>query len=490
MSVVGKLNIEIDQNLPEYRNEADLIFEEYDDEYTSPFKKRTLIDTIKATITDPRNAKGQIYSFSHLVVVVAVAITQGYTDCEDIHTFCEENWWLFSELFFSEAPPSSSTFRRIIAGIDKDQLEECLSIWIKSFRTLVPYRTKDGKIIISPDGKALRAATKKSEGEFTRYIINAFIAGIGIDLKVHKIEKKSNEQKEFPDFIEKYPDGKVIITGDAAATTENMVTQVLGKSWDYFLSLKANQRNLFDAVVYTFNKYEELIEKEEENSGLQRDTGSSNYDCTGPSSNNDDSQAKPDRSDNSDTENDCHDQECTGQNNNCPAWLLPYLNKLDFTEIYTEEDRSRRTIKRCRILRNPQTLLEQFGLTDKNIYKSIESIIMIEREQEMKVKGVYKTTITRRYYISSLKDITPEDSLQIRRFHWSVENNHWLIDCNLGEDLQTMKKGNAIENLALFRRFFLLLHKSDPDYSKEPLKKYIIHCQANVGEIINLFCTA
>lgn len=72
-----------------------------------------------------------------------------------------------------------------------------------------------------------------------------------------------------------------------------------------------------------------------------------------------------------------------------------------------------------------------------------------------------RTTVERRYYISSL----PADAQQLAeavRGHWGIENQlHWVLDVAFREDESRIRTGNAAENMALVRRIALNLLKHD-----------------------------
>lgn len=75
---------------------------------------------------------------------------------------------------------------------------------------------------------------------------------------------------------------------------------------------------------------------------------------------------------------------------------------------------------------------------------------LIEITTRRKVKE--KTSMERRYYISS-SAMTAEKAMGIIRSHWGIENNlHWTMDVTFREDDCTVSTGNAAENFALFRR--------------------------------------
>jgi predicted transposase YbfD/YdcC len=72
-----------------------------------------------------------------------------------------------------------------------------------------------------------------------------------------------------------------------------------------------------------------------------------------------------------------------------------------------------------------------------------------------------KTTIERRYYISSLS-LSAQKFSQIIRGHWRIENQlHWILSVAFHEDDSRIRKDNAPENLAVIRHIALNLLKQD-----------------------------
>lgn len=94
---------------------------------------------------------------------------------------------------------------------------------------------------------------------------------------------------------------------------------------------------------------------------------------------------------------------------------------------------------------------------DKPLWKGLRSIGMVESIR--KIKG--KSTIERRYYLSSL----PLDAARFAkavRGHWGVENSlHWSLDVTFREDDNRARTKNAAQNLASLRRIAINLIKKD-----------------------------
>jgi len=94
---------------------------------------------------------------------------------------------------------------------------------------------------------------------------------------------------------------------------------------------------------------------------------------------------------------------------------------------------------------------------DQGLWKGLKSFGMVESIRS--IKG--KSTLERRYYLSSL----PLDAKRFGeavRGHWGVENSlHWSLDVTFREDDSRARARNAAQNLATLRRMALNLIKKD-----------------------------
>ena len=88
-------------------------------------------------------------------------------------------------------------------------------------------------------------------------------------------------------------------------------------------------------------------------------------------------------------------------------------------------------------------------------WPTIRSIIAVERHRTIDGKGTVDTS----YYVSSL---SPKHKLlgHYIRQHWRIENSqHYILDVVFNEDASRIAIGDAVENMALFRRFVMNILK-------------------------------
>lgn len=118
-----------------------------------------------------------------------------------------------------------------------------------------------------------------------------------------------------------------------------------------------------------------------------------------------------------------------------------------------EEGHNRQETRFYRSLTNLTT-----PLNSQKKWRELKSLVMAEY---MRVESNGKTSIERRYYISSLS-LSAREFSHIIRGHWSIENQlHWVLDVAFHEDDSRIRKGNAPENLAIIRHIALNLLKQE-----------------------------
>jgi predicted transposase YbfD/YdcC len=90
-------------------------------------------------------------------------------------------------------------------------------------------------------------------------------------------------------------------------------------------------------------------------------------------------------------------------------------------------------------------------------WSGLKSLICVRATRHEKGK----TTVERRYYISSLA-LNANRIGEIVRLHWGIENKlHWHLDVSFNEDKSKIRAGHGAENFSLLKRCVLNLVKAD-----------------------------
>lgn len=132
----------------------------------------------------------------------------------------------------------------------------------------------------------------------------------------------------------------------------------------------------------------------------------------------------------------------------------PILNRV--TRHISENDgHGRIETRTCTVVSYGETTERMF----KNKFKDLKSIIGVKSERIIKNTG--ESTVEYRYYITSLKNIDPEEISSYIRQHWSIENNlHWQLDVTFKED-HSKKVKNAARNFSAVTKIALSVLKKD-----------------------------
>lgn len=97
-------------------------------------------------------------------------------------------------------------------------------------------------------------------------------------------------------------------------------------------------------------------------------------------------------------------------------------------------------------------------LQDRSAWAGFKSIAAVECERTQNKK----TTIERRYFISSHDGMDAKFMAKAIRGHWGIENSlHWSLDVSFREDDSRVRKGHGAENLSRLRRITLNLLKEE-----------------------------
>jgi predicted transposase YbfD/YdcC len=100
-------------------------------------------------------------------------------------------------------------------------------------------------------------------------------------------------------------------------------------------------------------------------------------------------------------------------------------------------------------------LLVTDWLEQRHGWVNFNSIVEVVRQRYVGDSHTMETS----YYISSL-GINPEQVAKSIRQHWGIENSaHWVLDMTFKEDDSRIRRGDAPENMATFRRFAMNLAK-------------------------------
>jgi predicted transposase YbfD/YdcC len=237
-----------------------------------------------------------------------------------------------------------------------------------------------------------------NKDQSVKYVVSAWAESNGLVVGQLKVADKSNEITAVPELLRVLELSGCIVTVDAMGCQKKIAQEIIEADTDYVLALKGNQERVHPEVKSFLDAA--LLE---------------------------------------------------GQTPRLPrAKLSPEAAALARVEA-VEKDHGRLETRRY-------VQSDRFNwFADRPKWEGLKSVGMVESTRE--VEG--KTTVERRYYLSSLA-LGAQTFARAVRSHWGVENKvHWVMDVCFGEDQSRARTGYAAENLATLRRLALNLLKRE-----------------------------
>jgi len=121
-------------------------------------------------------------------------------------------------------------------------------------------------------------------------------------------------------------------------------------------------------------------------------------------------------------------------------------------------------------------------------WKGLKKIFAVVREVEKENKVTKEISC----YLSS-KNTTAENLLSYTRKHWKIESMHHILDVTYDEDKCKLLSQRAQENLNIFRKMGISIHKKYLKNKKQTVKSNMFNCLLNdnlllevIGNITNL----
>lgn len=235
-------------------------------------------------------------------------------------------------------------------------------------------------------------------GQSLKYVVSAWAESNELVLGQWKVADKSNEITAVPELLRVLELAGCIVTVDAMGCQKKIAKEIHEADADYVLALKGNQETVHEEVKTYLDAA--LLER-----------------------------ATP-----------------------RPAGAKLSLGAATLAVRETvEKDHGRIETRRY------YQSAELNWFADRSKWEGLRSVGLVEATRE----AGGKTTVERRYYLSSLP-LDVETFARAVRGHWGVENKlHWVLDVWFREDQSRARAGHAAENLATLRRLALNLLKRE-----------------------------
>jgi predicted transposase YbfD/YdcC len=142
-------------------------------------------------------------------------------------------------------PPHAETFRRALAAVDTDALDQVVGAWL--FDQVRAGALGEDEVVLALDGKSMRGALR-DDGKAV-HLFSAMIQASGVVVAQAEVDQKSNEITAFRPLLEGLELEGALVTADAMHTQrEHARFLVEDKRADYLFQIKDNQPGLLARV--------------------------------------------------------------------------------------------------------------------------------------------------------------------------------------------------------------------------------------------------
>ena len=189
--------------------------------------------------------QGYYYKLSSIVEILIMGLMCKMNTMTDIHFWATSKHvrLMLEDNFGITKIPCYSHFTNLVGMINADELNK---IFMEFFGKLV--ETVVGKTI-AIDGKTVCATANMKCYESPLHIASAFVVKNGITIGQLAADSKSNEIPAVRKLIKLLDvEGSTIVT-DALHCNPKTAKEILDAKADYVLSVKKNQRNLYDDIA-------------------------------------------------------------------------------------------------------------------------------------------------------------------------------------------------------------------------------------------------
>jgi len=199
-------------------------------------------------IYDPRIHRSRKHLLLDIIALTLFAVMAGaqtFNEIEDFGQIHEE--WLKKYLELPNGIPSHDTINRFFCLLDPEILQKHFLDWIMKIKGYV------AENVIAIDGKTMKGSHQNSKGLNALHILSAYSCSNGLSLGQMKVDGKTNEITVIPELLEQLFLEGSIVTLDAMGCQTEIADKIVEKKADYILAVKANQKELYESIVDTFN---------------------------------------------------------------------------------------------------------------------------------------------------------------------------------------------------------------------------------------------
>jgi len=208
-----------------------------------------------ASIDDLRDPRWIRHLLIDILIISLCAVLCGADGWEDIETFGRSNIdWFKSFLALPNGIPHHDTFRRMFERIRPEQFEASFGSWVQSIRVAFKHE------VVGIDGKSMRGSYTDGNDKSADmlHIVSAWASKNSLILGQVKTSDKSNEITAIPQLLKHLELSGCIVTIDAMGCQRKIASAIKKQGADYILSVKENQKGLYNAMDHAFNRADSI----------------------------------------------------------------------------------------------------------------------------------------------------------------------------------------------------------------------------------------
>ena len=349
-----------------------------------------LLDML-AEVPDPRKRKGKRHPLTAVLGLTVIGLMCDQKSYTAIARWARKHPKIAKALGFTRKTPCPATFHNLFKRLDVVKLEQILTQWITKTLQRIPIPFDTRLTAVAMDGKSLRgSATPKTP---QTHLLAAVFHDLAIPVAQCAVSEKTNEVAISTELLKAFDISKKVITTDALLTQRAFCQDLLDRQADYLLPVKANQKTLFEDIQDLFHPF---------------------------------------------------------SNETPPEATTP-----EFALMHTEAEaylRTHQDVETAHGYTTTRTLTASTLLNDYTDWPGVRQVYQYHSQRKHLATG--KHTYQTQYGITSLtpEQASPEDLLNCRRGHWTIENKlHWIRDVVFREDASQVRTTGIPHVMAALR---------------------------------------
>jgi len=201
---------------------------------------------------DPRVERTKRHSLREMIVVALCAAICGAEGWADVERFGNTKIdWFRRFLDLENGIASHDTFGRVFSLLDTEQFFACVQSWIDSLQLAMEGQG------VHIDGKTMRRSFDKASGTSALHMVSAWAGELRVCLGQVAVDDKSNEIPAVQKLLDLLELTGAIVTVDAMHCQKKTAAKIRARGADYILTVKQNQRKLYDQLMDLFIAYGE-----------------------------------------------------------------------------------------------------------------------------------------------------------------------------------------------------------------------------------------